>query len=145
MLSREDALDIIEKAYPARTRGDKAVLAKYWAEGARFRIAGDRTNIQSVPLEGETPMAAISELIDRFTFSELQRLDAVVEDHMVAVRWAVNVSYEGQRPVRTEMMDFIHLDDDGKIQSLIQYADTAQIRALVEAAQTAASTPTARL
>ena len=139
MLSREEALDVIERAYAARLRGDKAELAKYWADGATFRIAGDRSNLQSVPLESETPMAAISELIDKFTFSDLQRLDAVVENHIVAVRWADTVSYAGGAAVRSELMDFIHLDDDGKVRSFVQYADTALIRALMEAADGKAS------
>jgi ketosteroid isomerase-like protein len=139
MLSREDALDVIDKAYAARARGDKEDLARYWAEGARFRIAGDGNHLHNVPLQAETPMAAISQLIDKFTFTELQRLEAVVEDNKVAVRWAVNVGFAGRPPVRTEMMDLIHLDDDGKIQSFVQFADTALIRALMESAGAAAS------
>jgi len=131
MLDREDALRTIDEAYAARARGDKAALARYWAEGSKFRIAAEETLLREVAATSSDPLVSIGELIDRFTFSDLQRLDALVEDNKVAVRWAVNVSYEGRAPVRTELMDLIHLDDDGRIQSMIQFADTAQIRALV--------------
>jgi len=134
MLSREDALKTIEEAYAARMRGDKEGLARYWAEGARFRIAADANYLPDLPLQAEHAMTAISELIDKFQFSDLQRLEAVVEDNKVAVRWALNVSYEGSGPVRTELMDLIHLDDDGKIQSFVQFADTAQIKGMAAAA-----------
>jgi ketosteroid isomerase-like protein len=133
MLSREEALKTVEEAYAARAAGDKETLALYWAEGARFRIAADANYLQNVPLQGDSAMQTIGELIDKFEFTDLQRLEAVVEDNKVAVRWAANVSFAGRPPVRTELMDLIHLDDDGKIQSFVQFADTAQIRGLVEA------------
>ena len=132
MLDREEALRVIEEAYAARARGDKEALAKYWAEGARFRIAGDETLLQTIAFQSDSAMKTVGELMDRFVFTDLQRLEAIVEDNKVAVRWAVNVSFEDRPPVRTELMDLIHLDDDGRIQSFVQFADTAQIRALVE-------------
>jgi ketosteroid isomerase-like protein len=124
---------MIEGAYAARERGDKDALAKYWAEGARFRIAGSEGLLDTIPLRSDSAQETVGDLMDLFTFSELQRLEAVVEDNKVAVRWAVKVSLAGQAPVRTELMDLIHLDDDGRIQSLVQFADTAQIRSLIAA------------
>lgn len=131
MIDREDALRMIEEAYAARSRGDKEALAQYWAEGARFRLAGDENLLAAVPIHGSA-IETIGELMDRFTFTELQRLEAVVEDNKVAVRWAVKVTYQDRPPVRTELMDLIQLDDDGRIQSFVQFCDTAQIRALLE-------------
>lgn len=133
MLSREHALQILEAAYAARARGDKAALAQYWSEGARFRIAADANYLPTIPLTADHAMEAIGGLMDRFTFTDLQRLEAVFEDNKVAVRWAANVSYAGRPPVRTELMDLIHMDDDGRIQSFVQFADTAQMKGLVEA------------
>ena len=132
MLDREDALHMIGQAYAARARGDKEALAAYWSEGAHFRIAANEVTLHNITIESDNVMKTIGELIDRFTFTDLQRLEAVVEDHKVAIRWAVNVSFQGQPPVRTEMMDLIHLDDDGRILSFVQFADTALIKAMVE-------------
>jgi ketosteroid isomerase-like protein len=138
MLNREEALKTIEAAYAARAGGDKAALATYWAKGAQFRIAADANFLKNVPLSAETPMAAIGELIDKFAFSEMERIAAVVEGRKVAVHWAVTVRFAGGAPVRTELMDMIDLDDDGRIETFVQFADTAQIRALMEAEGAAA-------
>lgn len=138
MLNREDALQTIEAAYAARASGDKAALATYWAEGAQFRIAADANFLKNVPLSADTPMDAIGELIDKFEFSELERVAAVVEGKKVAVHWAVTVRFADGAPVRTELMDMIDLDDDGQITAFVQFADTAQIRALMAAEGAAA-------
>lgn len=132
MLNREDTLQTIEAAYAARARGDKAALATYWAEGAQFRIAADGNFLKNVPLSADTPMDAIGELIDKFAFSEIERVAAVVEGRKAAIHWAVTVRFAGGPPVRTELMDMIDLDDDGRITAFVQFADTAQIRALME-------------
>jgi ketosteroid isomerase-like protein len=131
MLNREDALKTIDAAYAARASGDKAALATYWAEGAQFRIAADANFLKNVPLTAEEPMDAIGALIDKFAFSEMERVAAVVEGSKVAVHWAVTVRFAGGAPVRTELMDMIDLDDDGRIAAFVQFADTAQIRALM--------------
>lgn len=131
MIDREDALQLIDEAYAARGRGDKTALARYFAPGARFRLAADENFLRDLPIETDSAIGAVSELIDRFTFSDLQRLDALMEDNKLAIRWAAKVTFAGKPPVRTEFMDFIILDDDGRIQSFVQFADTAQIRGLM--------------
>jgi len=131
MLSREDAVAVIKEAYAARVRGDKEALGRYWADGAHFEIAGDRSLVSGVKLHAETPMAAISSLIDRFAFSDLEPLETVVEGNKVAVLWRVTVTTDGRNPETTRIFDLFTLDDDGKIRSLVQFADTALIRHMV--------------
>jgi ketosteroid isomerase-like protein len=138
MLNREYVLQTIEAAYAARASGDKAALATYWAEGAQFRIAADPNFLKDVPLSADTPMDAIGELIDKFAFSDMERVAAVIEGHKAAIHWAVTVRFAGGPPVRTELMDMIDLDDDGRIAAFVQFADTAQIRALMAAEGAAA-------
>jgi ketosteroid isomerase-like protein len=138
MLNREYVLQTIEAAYAARASGDKAALATYWAEGAQFRIAADPNFLTDVPLSADTPMDAIGELIDKFAFSDMERVAAVIEGHKAAIHWAVTVRFAGGPPVRTELMDMIDLDDDGRIAAFVQFADTAQIRALMAAEGAAA-------
>lgn len=130
MLDRDQALKLIQVAYEARVSGDKEALARYWAEGAHFEIVGNRDLLPDVPLSGETPMDAISDLIDRFAFSGLKLLDAIVEGDKVAVRWQVTITAKSRDPQTTQLLDLIELDADGKIRSLVQFADTALVRHL---------------
>jgi ketosteroid isomerase-like protein len=128
MLARDEALSRIHEAYAARVRGDKEALSRYWAEGATFRIAGTPSLVRDVPLSGATPMDAIEKLIDQFTFSDLTLLDSVVDGNKVAAHWQVTITPAKGTPETTQLFDLIELDDDGKIKSLTQFADTALIR-----------------
>ena len=130
MLSREEALRILDEAYAARVRGDKDALARYWAEGASFEIAGEPTLMNGVPHTAASPMKAISELMDRFQFSALRRLDALVDGNRVAVRWEVTISAAGRPNATTQLFDLITFNEAGKIESFVQFADTALVRHL---------------
>lgn len=132
MLNREQTLQMIDDAYDARVRGDKVVLAQFWAEGAIFRIAGDAALAHDVPFQAAEPMTALSELVDRFQFRELKRLDAIVEGNKVAVHWEVTLHVAGKPSVQTQLFDLIELNDEGKIRSFVQFADTALVRHLAE-------------
>ena len=128
MLARDEVLNRIEEAYAARVRGDKEALSRYWAEGATFRIAGAPSLVRGVPFSGATPMDAIDTLIDQFTFSDLTLLDSVVDGNKVAAHWQVTITPANGEPETTQLFDLIELDDEGKIRSLTQFADTALIR-----------------
>jgi ketosteroid isomerase-like protein len=80
-----------------------------------------------VPLSGTTPMEAIEKLIDQFTFSDLTLLDSVVDGNKIAAHWQVTITPTNGKPETTQLFDLIELDD-GKINSLTQFADTALIR-----------------
>ena len=99
------------------------------SEGAHFEIAGDQ-GLQSVTLTTAHPMEAISHLIDQFTFSDVELVDAIVEGRKIAARWKLKVAVDGREPVATQLFDLIELADDGKIRSLVQFADTALVREL---------------
>jgi len=128
MLARDEALNRIHEAYGARVRGDKEALSRYWADGAKFRIAGAPSLVRDVPLSGATPMEAIEKLIDQFTFSDLTLLDSVVDGNKIAAHWQVTITPANGTPETTQLFDLFELDDDGKIASLTQFADTALIR-----------------
>lgn len=130
MLDRDEAIRVVRAAYAARVDGNKAELGRCWAEGARFEIVGDGALLAGVPLTAPDPMVAVASLIDRFAFSELELVDAVVEGNRVVARWSVTVAVAGKPPARTQLMDLIDLDDQGKITSLVQFADTALVRHL---------------
>jgi len=131
MLHRDDAVALIRNLYEARVRGDKAAVAAYWADNAHFEIAGHQSRAGDLSLKAWNAMDAIEPLIDRFTFSDLEALETVVEGGKVMVVWRVTVTTEGKPPVSTRLCDLFTLGDDGKITSLIQFVDTALMRDLV--------------
>lgn len=96
MLDRQQFVALIGDAYKARVEGNKEALARHWAEGAHFEIAGDQDLLPGVPLVATAPMNAVSKLIDRFTFSDLEMIDAVVEGQKAVVRWGVTIAVEGR-------------------------------------------------
>ncbi|TCM16021.1 SnoaL-like protein [Novosphingobium sp. PhB165] len=128
MLDRDAALQTIRDVYAARVSGDKEALATYWADDARFDFVGERSLLEPVGFSSESSMDQIGQLIDRFRFSDLELLDAVVEGEKIAARWEVTVAAEGKEPVRTQLFDLITLDEEGKIRSFIQFTDTALVR-----------------
>ncbi|MBO9575042.1 MAG: nuclear transport factor 2 family protein [Sphingobium sp.] len=132
MLDRDKVLETIDEAYVARVRGDKEALARCWAEGASFKIAGNPAPFKTLCFETNQPMNAISDLIDRFEFSDLERISALVEGNQAAIRWEVTVTAHGSEPIRTELLDLVELGDDGRIRSFVQFADTASILTLLQ-------------
>jgi ketosteroid isomerase-like protein len=132
MLDRDIVLKTIDEVYAARVRGDKAALGRHWAEGASFKIAGDPAPFKCLTFQTDEPMNAISDLMDRFLFSDLTRISAIVEGNQAAIRWGVTVTTQGHEPIRTELLDLIELGDDGRIRSFVQFADTATILALLQ-------------
>jgi len=131
MMDRDDVLRTIDEAYAARVRGDKDALARYWADGASFKIAGDPAPFKNLTFQTDQPMNAFSDLIDKFEFSGLERISALVEGNRAAVRWEVTVTVHGCDPVRTELLDLVELTGDGRIKSFVQFADTATILTLL--------------
>lgn len=131
MLDRDTVLKTIDDAYAARVRGDKDALARYWAEDASFKIVGDPAPFKTLTFETHQPMNAISDLIDKFEFSDLTRISALVDGNRAAIRWEVTVTVHGCEPIRTELLDLVDLDEQGRITSFVQFADTATILTLL--------------
>lgn len=131
MLNRDQAVALIQSLYEARVRGDKAAVAGFWADDAHFEIAGHHSHAGDLSLRASSPMDAIAPLIDRFAFSDLERLETVVEGNKIVVMWRVTVAIEGKPPVTTRLCDIFTIDNDGKIKSLVQFVDTALMRELI--------------
>ncbi|RST31603.1 hypothetical protein HMF7854_12725 [Sphingomonas ginkgonis] len=129
-MDRDDAKALMTRAYAARAAGDREALSELWADGAEFRIAGDASLHDRVLLSGGHPMQAIGELIDRFTLSEIELVDLVVDGSAIVAHWRLRAAAPGKAAVPTELLDLVRVDDDGRIRSLVQFADTALIRHL---------------
>ena len=130
-MTREDTLRIIDEAYGARQRGDKEALGTYWAPEATFQLVGTESLLKGLPLGPVGAAVSVDELIDRFQFHEVERLDSVVEGNKAAVRWRIKVSKPGEEPETTELFDLVTLTDDGRIASLVQFTDTALVKSMM--------------
>ncbi len=131
MLDRAQILQIIDKAYETRIRGDKAALAPFWSPGATYRLAGVADMLPSFPVGPSEAHSAVPAIIDLVRFHDLEQLQALVEGNSAAVHWRVTFSTQGKEPVTTEMYDLWSFDEDGKVTSLLQFTDTALLKSML--------------
>jgi ketosteroid isomerase-like protein len=127
MLDRDQMLCLIDAAYAARMRGDKAALAEYWEPEATYRLAGEASIMPAVPVTATDVMEAVGTLMDLFHFHKLERVDALVDGLGAAVHWRVTVSTWGGERVDAELYDLWQFSERGKAVSLLQFTDTALI------------------
>jgi ketosteroid isomerase-like protein len=125
MPDRKTFLCIIDAVLAARTSGDKAGVAKHFADHATIRIAGQDSLLSHMTTGGGPAVPTAEALMDAFRFHHFERLDAVVEGDKAAVLWKVEVSYAGGQPVTTEIYDLWTMGADGKLTSVVQFVDTA--------------------
>jgi ketosteroid isomerase-like protein len=131
MLDREATLEIVDRGFATRARGDKAALNAMLAPGATYALNADAGLLPGYPVGPVDAAGALSELIDQFTFHEFERLDAIVEGDKAAIRWRVSVSRgDGPREV-TQIFELWTFDASGKVVSLVDFADTGLIARLL--------------
>lgn len=123
-----DQLEIIDKAYTARTRGDVAALSEMWAEDATFEIAGDNALLDSFPVAGRAPgQPTVEAVMALVAMTSAVRLHAVVEGHHAAVISRATMAFGWREPFETLLYDLFELDETGRIRSLLQFVDTAKV------------------
>jgi ketosteroid isomerase-like protein len=136
MADRDAMLAAIDAAYAARKRGDMEALAMHFASGATFRVVG-RSDVMGFDVGPVDALGAINELIDLFTFHEMERLHVAVNDHTVFMHWRIDVSARGGERDVTEICDIWTLDDELKAVSLVEFADTATMAQMAASAMAA--------
>jgi len=82
-------------------------------------------------------LGAINELIDLFTFHEMERLHVAVNDHTAFIHLRIEVSAGGGERDITETCDIWTLDDELKTVSLVEFADTATMAQMAASATAA--------
>jgi ketosteroid isomerase-like protein len=127
MPDREKILGVIDRAYAARQSSDKEALRSFFAPGAEFRIVGQGRLIDGFPVGPADAVETVDELIDLFQFHRMDRLQVMIDGDAVMIRWAVETSCSGGPCVETELCDIWTLGDDGKVTSIVEFADTALI------------------
>lgn len=127
-MTRDEVLAIIDNAYATRMRSDAAALAAFWAPDATFEIAGEASLIEAFPGATRSPgQPVVEELMKLVEMKSIERLQAIVEGNTAAILSHAEIAIAGREPFGTLLYDLWELDDDGKVRSMLQFADTAKI------------------
>ncbi len=133
MGQREDMLDVITRAYAARATGDlEGLVAEFHPEGT-FNLLGDKSALHLVGSFKGHPLLleAFGQFTAHFAFEQRDILTEVVEGDHAAIRSRLVIRYRPNKKVfTTEILDLFSFKD-GKIIELIEFADTALIKAVV--------------
>lgn len=107
-MSRQDMLRTIEDAYAARVRGDLDGVMRAFSGDAVMKLnaAPSHSPLAYFTEDTNALRRAMGELIDTFTFSDLNILDTVVEGSKVVVRSSFTVKAKPTgKTARTEVLD----------------------------------------
>ena len=130
---REDMLEVVRGAYAARDRGDlDGLMAGLHAE-AVFTLVGDESALALVgSVQGHPKLReAFGQFIANFGFVERKILSELVDGERAAVHSCLVVRYQPTgKSFATDVLDLFRFKD-GKIVELVEFADTAQIKAMI--------------
>jgi ketosteroid isomerase-like protein len=130
MADRESMIELIERVYAARGRGDVDDLVRAFHPEAVFTLAGDKTALEVAGrVHGHRALRETMQgFIATFDFVKRDILTALVEGDRAAVHSRLTVRHSPTGETRnTEVLDLVKFQD-GKIAELIEFADTAMIR-----------------
>lgn len=133
MAQREEVLAIIRRAYAARDNEDAEGLVSAFDPKGVFTLMGDKNALELTgSVEGHASLrGAFSKFIEDFGFEGREILAELVDGDRVAIHSRVDVRYRPTGQVSsTEIVDLFRLQD-GKIVELIEFADTAQVKAMI--------------
>lgn len=133
MTSRQEMMEVIERAYDARNNGAiDAIMAEFHPKAA-FELKGDKSMLSVVGrAEGHANVrAAMGQLIGAFDFLQREILETIIEGNRAVVHSRLKIKFVPTgRIFDTDVLDSIKFED-GKIVELVEFADTALIRDLV--------------
>ncbi|MFB6461437.1 nuclear transport factor 2 family protein [Bradyrhizobium tunisiense] len=133
MGQREDMLTLIRAGYAARDGGDTDSLVSAFHPEGVFTLMGNKSALELTgTMQGHpTLREAFTQFTAGFGFEGREILSELVDGDRVAVHSRVNVRYHPTgKAVGTEILDLFRFQD-GKIVELIEFADTAQIKAMI--------------
>ncbi|MDE5464377.1 nuclear transport factor 2 family protein [Bradyrhizobium sp. CSS354] len=133
MGQREERLALIRSAYAARDGGNAEGLVTAFHPEGLFTLMGDNSALALTgTMQGHpTLRGAFSKLIDEFGFEGREILAELVDGDRVAVHSRVVVRHHPTgKASNTEILDLFRFQDE-KIVDLIEFADTAQIKAMI--------------
>jgi ketosteroid isomerase-like protein len=133
MASREAMIDTIYRAYDARGKGDIEGLMAAFHPNAVFELKGEKDMLEVAgTVQGHSSVRdAMTRLIEAFEFLKRDIVDAMVEGDRAAVHSRLKVRFIPKEVVFTsDVLDTFRFED-GKIIELVEFADTALIKAVL--------------
>lgn len=131
-MNRDAVLETIDRFWKVRVAGDKAGVRGFMAPDATYEMVGAKA-FADPRMVGPAPAGPTADtLIDAFRFDRVERVTAVVDGNRAAVVIAIEVSFRGGAPVKSEACDLWEFDDAGKVKSLRQFVDTALVNRMIE-------------
>jgi ketosteroid isomerase-like protein len=125
MTDRKEIEKLLKDAYAARKRGDVDAICACFAENPDFTMAGARET-SPVALrcaEGPTFRTVMSGMVQTFEWLDHEILSLIIDGSKAAVRGRIRSALTGDEVV-TELVDVVTVAD-GKIQSFVEFCDTA--------------------
>ena len=142
MTDRKEVEKLLKDAYAARKRGDVDGICACFAENPAFTMAGARETspVALQCAEGPTFRTVMSGMIQTFEWLDHQILSMIIDGPKAAVHWRgrIRSALTGEEVV-TELVDVVTVAD-GKIQSFVEFCDTA-LAAKLMGADTARAEP----
>lgn len=127
MTDRSEVERLLIDTYAARKRGDLDAVCACFAKNPSFTMAGAReaSPIAVQCTDSATFRTVMSGMIATFEWLDHQILAMIIDGTTAAVHWRgrIRSAITGEEVV-TELVDVVTVKD-GKIQSLIEFADTA--------------------
>lgn len=127
MTDRGAVEKLLKAAYAARKRGDVDAVCACFAADPSFVMAGAReaSPIAVQCAEGATFRTVMTGMIKTFEWLDHEILSMIVDGPKAAVHWRgrIRSTLTGEEVV-TDLVDVVTVAD-GKIQSLIEFSDTA--------------------
>jgi uncharacterized protein (TIGR02246 family) len=133
-MDRSQIEAIVDKAYAARKAGDAETLTALFRPDAVFRVAGAPESFPiAVDAKGEAQIReGFRGLVEKLQFLQMEPLDLIVEGDKAARRWRARIRHIASgETYETEASD-VWTFKDGKVASLIQFVDTAQVADLLD-------------
>ena len=133
MASREAMIEMINRAYDARTRSDlEAVMDAFHAD-ALFELKGDKDVLEVAGAAQGHPdvRTAMTGLIQNFEFIKRDIVTETVEGDRVVIHSRVKMRFVPKDVVFTTELHDTFRFEDGKIIELIEFADTALLKHLL--------------
>jgi len=128
MLDRDKIRQTVREAYEARRLGDTDMFAKFLAPGATYRLTGDTSRLGNFPTGTVDAAKAIGALIGRFRFNTVEPICVLIDGKCAVMHYRAGVTVIPDGPsFDTEIADFLTFDDQGRIASFVEFADTGAI------------------
>jgi ketosteroid isomerase-like protein len=127
-MNRESMRAFVEKAYAERDSGNVAGIVTAFRDDGVFHLAGDsKAFVLAGAIEGHPSLEqAMTQFTKDFTFSGRKILSFVADGDRAAVHSRLTVKHKNGT-FETDILDLFAFKD-GKIDELIEFADTAKIK-----------------